>query len=120
MDVKTEARSHYLYVHFSGEYKGVIPEKGQILSIEEACQQHHVARMVMDIRELVGEFETMTRYWLGTSFADAFAGRPVRTAVVGNTKQVDTRPFFETVATNRGANVKVFTDFDAAVEWLME
>jgi hypothetical protein len=120
MDVRIEPHVHYLHVHVSGEYKDPIPEQGQPSFIVEACQKHRLTRILMDARELEGEIGILTRYWRGTRFADAFLGSTIRTAVVGNAKQVDIQPFFETVARNRGVTVKVFTDLDAAMVWLAE
>jgi hypothetical protein len=43
----------------------------------------------------------------------------VRLAVLGNEPIIDPNRFGEIVATNRGANVKVFTDDPMALEWLL-
>ena len=120
MDVKVEPHSHYLLVHVSGEYEDTIPEEGQPVFIAEACREHHLTRILIDARELGGNVSTMARFWRGKAFAEAFWGSAVRTAVVGSTEQVQTPPYFETVARNRGGRVRVLTDFGAALEWLLE
>ena len=45
--------------------------------------------------------------------------RRVRLAILGNEPIIDPNRFGEIVATNRGANVKVFTDEQLALDWLL-
>ena len=78
---------------------------------------------VIDIRELEGATPTTTsRYYLGVAVAQLHLDtRPgVFMAVVGKPPILDPSKFGETVATNRGACVKVFTDFDEAITWIEE
>lgn len=63
---------------------------------------------------------TMELFKLGKHVSDLRArfGRSVRIAVVGDLAKIDPQNFGETVARNRGANLKVFTDMENAIRWL--
>jgi hypothetical protein len=81
--------------------------------------------MLLDLRELQGVPATMDRYKVGMLYsahavkmAQARPGHKLRLAVVGHEPLIDPQRFGEDVAVNRGVNVRVFTDFDAAHAWL--
>ena len=62
----------------------------------------------------------MDRYDAGVRGAELQReiGRGIAFAVVGNEPMIDPKRFAETVGKNRGANVRVFTDIDEAVDWI--
>jgi hypothetical protein len=55
--------------------------------------------------------------------AVALAGQPAligsKIGILGPMSGMDKAQFFETVAQNRGARIKAFTDFEEAITWLV-
>ncbi len=79
--------------------------------------------VLVDIRNLTGKpFTTMDRYAGGKLVAELQrgCGSGIAFGLVGNEPMIDLRKFAETVATNRGALGRVFTDIDEAVDWFGE
>ena len=75
-----------------------------------------MARVLVDGREVPPPIPTTDKYDIGVATARALDSR-TKLAVLGRPVIID--HFFETVARNRGANVGVFTDEKAALEWLV-
>jgi len=78
---------------------------------------------VLDIRKLRGPPpNTLERFEIGVAAADAQKqyGRNVQLAIVGHEPIVDPERFGEVVSSNRGANLRVFTDLAEAESWLAE
>ena len=77
--------------------------------------------VLIDIRTLDGETPTSAeRFELGVTFAEIQSKHATRilTVVVGKYPLLDLNGFEETVAINRGGYGKVFSDIDAATDWL--
>ena len=73
--------------------------------------------LLIDIRELTdARMSDVDRYDLGVLAARDSIGVPI--ALVGPESMVDARRFGESVARNRGLNLRVFTDLDEAMAWL--
>jgi hypothetical protein len=75
-----------------------------------------MARVLIDGREVPPPIPTTDKYDIGVAVARALDAR-TKLAVLGRPVNID--HFFETVARNRGANVGVFTEEKAALEWLV-
>ena len=82
--------------------------------IEETTARRN-PRALIDGRDVPLSMSTITRYEIGVQLADSIGGG-VRLAVLLLPEAVD--GFAETVARNRGATVRVFTDEAAALLWL--
>jgi hypothetical protein len=77
------------------------------------------------MRGVEGEMSKLDRYTLSVKAAKKYflaiisdKVRPCRFAIVGNIPLVDPDKFEEVVATNRGLDLKVFTDIQKAYVWL--
>ena len=88
----------------------------------ELLSEHGRDAVLIDARAVLPPEPTLTeRYDQGVHVAGMYlrqAGR-VRFAVLGNEPIIDPQRFGEIVATNRGANIKVFTDEQLALDWLL-
>ena len=92
----------------------------------QAVARHKVSKVLVDGREVVGDPETMERFYYGEFAARTvwdFAERkeiPLlpRFAYVLKEPVLDPKRFGETVAVNRGMRVKCFEEVGEAVEWL--
>lgn len=115
-----QEKPHYLHVICSGEFE---PD-----AFIDACREalafaseNRIAAVVIDGRTLTGEFiSIIDRFKIGEEFARLQHGLPFisRVAVIGNEPLVDPGRFAETVAVNRGAFGRVFTDMEKAIRWL--
>lgn len=83
---------------------------------------HDCKRLLNDFRGAEMRLSTMDTLNLqkvvNEIFAEAGVGRGLRRAAVVPKEAADIPLFFETVAANRGDNVRIFADMDAAMDWL--
>lgn len=120
MDVTIEHQSHYLYINMSGDGSVNIPPEGHPASVASVCQDEHCRRLLVDIRQLTDKFGTMECFSRGQEIARAFAYSGIHIAIVGVVECSELLSFLENVVTNRGVNLRVFTDFARAKQWLLE
>jgi hypothetical protein len=118
MDVKTEPRSDYIYVRMSGDWQADVPIEGHPDAMARACSQANCQRLLVDVRELTGNMDTLVIFHRGEKIAKVFAFSSIQIAIVGTKERVHMLSFFENVIVNRGAVLRVFTDIDEATEWL--
>ena len=100
---------------------GVFEQRSALEIFNRAFQitaQKELNAVVIDAREVTGNPpSTMERYEIGDFVAELRANG-ICLALVAREPILDPRRFAETVALNRGAWVKGFTDFDEAIVWL--
>jgi hypothetical protein len=88
------------------------------------CLSTGCTGMLLDCRALDGRLRTMGRYELGAFMADlhwervAEGGVPPRIAIVAGAPLCDPRMFLETVAVNRGVELRTVTSPCEALSWL--
>jgi hypothetical protein len=124
MDLKIEPQPGYLRLTFVGFFESSLIDQitGQAM---EACEKHQPSKMLVDNRQVEGQMSTMDRYNLASVFAKKYLDGKLakkipgcRFAFVGNHPLVDPKRFGETVAVNRGIDLKVFTEMKEALAWL--
>lgn len=86
----------------------------------EAAEREERSLALVDLRGVQGQPDQLERYEAGVYIADRSraAASGVRIAVVGDEPFIGPRRFGETVAVNRGADGRAFTDHAAALAWL--
>lgn len=106
-----------LVVRLSGTFPNELLRSGQNLfqPLIEECQAHNCKLALIDARNLQVYFSTMAIFHAGEDAA-ALSSFGLRVAIVAREDMIDS--FFEDVAFNRGGNIGVFTDTDAARDWL--
>ncbi len=120
IDVQAEARVGYMYVHC----QGVFTLEGMLQVYEhalDAAAREGRTVALLDVRDVKGGPPTIVeRYEMGVHVAklQSDPARRIRMAVVGHEPFIDPQRFGETVARNRGAISKVFTDIDEAIAWI--
>jgi len=121
MDIgfETELKSKYVQVQFRGTFDA----DAMLQMFERAFQlaaSEGRSAVLVDVRDMTGEFSTMDRFSVGAHIAELQQGifRGIAFAAVGNEPLVDPQRFAETVGRNRGADARVFTDIDEAVDWV--
>ncbi len=119
-----ELQPGYLLMTYEGNYEPSLAD-GFTSEVVGACEKHQPSQLLVDYRKVEGLMATMDRYNLASVFAKKYLEGKLsgkiqncRFALVGNLPLVDPKRFGETVANNRGINLKVFTDMAEALEWL--
>ncbi|HET8670749.1 MAG TPA: STAS/SEC14 domain-containing protein [Candidatus Saccharimonadales bacterium] len=116
-------QSGLLSVNASGEFS-VADAKQAFLEMLEAVAQHKAENILFDGRKVKGKPKDLERFYYG-EFAAAETNRIViehnivpRFAYVILEPLRDSTRLGETVAVNRGMNVKTFETLEDAIEWL--
>ena len=90
----------------------------QLQEVRVFCKDKKPARLMLDLRGIIGTFTVTDRYELG-SFGGSLQGLVGRVAVIAQPEFIDPEKFGVQVAQNRGLNVDVFTSAEAALGWLL-
>lgn len=125
MTLEISAESGFLYVTAIGVFS---LEEAQRTFIEmlEAVVRHQTGGVLFDGRQLTGEPETVERFYYG-EFAAEETRNLIRErrmlflpqfAYVLQYPVLDPARLGETVAVNRGMNVKAFERLDEALQWI--
>jgi hypothetical protein len=120
IELTIQEEPHFLHVKCSGEFEPAVFVNACKEALSFASEKK-IAAILIDGTRLTGErITTMDRFKIGEEFAKLQHSLPfvARVAVVGNEPLVDPNRFGETVAVNRGASGKVFTDMEEATRWL--
>lgn len=124
MNLEMNAGRSSLHVRVTGDF--ALGEANDcVVRIFEAIAQYGVRKVLVDCRKLNGEPTTLERFVHATfavremeRFGDKGVFRGTRFAYVGHEPLIDKNHFGETVAVNRGLNVKVSLSLERALEWL--
>jgi hypothetical protein len=84
----------------------------------EFARGTRVRRFAVDFRRSFGEFTIFERYEHAVRFASILP-QGTRVAMIARADQILHDRFWETVCLNRGAIAGVFTEYEAAIEWLL-
>ena len=116
IEVYIEKKDDYLYVAYSGEYKGNL-ETLQLDKLLDACKQHSCSNVLVDIVGCSLSVSELDRYRFAKEIAKFFSmSNPVTIAFFVKPDQYD--GFIETMARNRGVNCKIFTNKTEGINWL--
>ncbi|MCK6473313.1 MAG: hypothetical protein L6R28_16335 [Planctomycetes bacterium] len=83
------------------------------------CMRRGCRRAVADARAMTGDLAIFDWHRLATAFEHTWT-RTVSLAIVDNAERLKPDRFLETTARNRGIDVMVFSDLDAALAWLQD
>jgi len=87
--------------------------------IAEHCKRTNNDKLLIDATGFKVKISTADRFLLGERSL-IFALHRLKVAFVCAPEQIDPEKFGALVAQNRGVTVEVFTDFQAAVKWLLD
>jgi hypothetical protein len=90
----------------------------QMEEVRVFCVDKKPARLVLDLRGLLGEYTITDRYEVG-NFGARLQGLVGRVAVIAQASLIDPQKFGVKVAQNRGLSVDIFHDPHAALRWLL-
>ena len=105
-------------VRTSGSYK-LEDELETVKKAISLLKEHNCNRCIFDHRATNVIARTMRSYERPKVYKDLGLDRSVRTAIVYRELNNDYE-FYENVCQNRGWDIKIFTDYDAAIDWLSE
>jgi hypothetical protein len=90
------------------------------LKIGKICKEQNFTKVLVDDRSATSlpSFEDLFQF--GSTFLDSGFPLYIKIAHVVNSDQLPDNEFLETVAVNRGANIKTFQNMDEAKAWLKE
>ncbi|HEY7753094.1 MAG TPA: STAS/SEC14 domain-containing protein [Steroidobacteraceae bacterium] len=118
---KVEVHPEHVLLSCSGTYTLDEALRVYALAFEEAVKAGRLAVLV-DVREVTGREPSLTeRYDQGIKVAELqlrYIPR-IRFALLGREPLIHPERFGEIVAIHRGAQARVFTDLEAAREWLL-
>lgn len=124
MKLKLKPNSEFLLAIVEGKFS-LNEAKRAFVEILDATIEHKNTKIIIEGRRLKGSPTTMDRFHFGE-----FAAQMVSTystkglfpaptfAFVMKEPIFDPHKFGETVAANRGMNIRVFEEIDEALEWL--
>ncbi len=125
LHVKATPRSGSLYVEVTGTFSLEDAEK-TFIEMLAAVRECGTERILADGREVLGEPATIERFYYGGFAANAvkemieggWDHSPPQFAYVLREPVLDPLRLGETIAVNRGMNIKVFENHYEATEWL--
>ena len=120
-DIKITLEEEFLLISASGNYSLLKANNLFKLAIDNGLS-HNKSKILIDINHITGSIPLFDRFqyaeFLSKYRTKHALGKVKRIAVVGKEPIVDKERFGETVATNRGVNVRVFTDMSEASIWI--
>ena len=120
LQVKVEARDGYVEATLTG-VRTPATLMAAAERVTEACNKLKIFKVLIDVRKMRGRLDTLETFDVA---GHRIPQRPetrliTKSAIVDLPPNMDRIRFFETVAVNRGLNVRVFDDEAAAVGWLL-
>ena len=89
------------------------------MEVFEAAMAKDFPKALIDVRELDGRLSVLDSYLIVTQVFEKLRGKVLRKAAIVDWRISSTRGWFlETVARNRGFNIRVFADSREALAWL--
>jgi hypothetical protein len=106
----------HLYMTVSGEYD-LQDFKSYVKIIRDTCEEEQIFKTIMNTLDIKGiDVPTIERYFMGVEVAEQLSFR-IKLAIVWHKEY--TNYIGEIVALNRGGNVGVFANDEAAMKWLI-
>lgn len=117
-DMTISDQGDFLLTDFFGEFS-IEAGKRCIDAMKEASLESQRPKVLLDCRKMTGAMPIMARYEVAV-YAETTRDVISKIALVNRPEVILPDGFVENVAVNRGVSVKIFTDFDEAVHWLLE
>jgi len=116
--ITTSKREGYLLAELSGERTpSVVSAAAQELM--DVCLKHGHEKLLVDVRQLRGRLGMLDVHQLVTGDFRRYRGRGLRKLAIVDWRESGGRHWFlDLLARNRGYNVRMFADPEAAAAWL--
>ena len=122
MSYKLEIKEEPRYLHANIKGKRTTENIKEVTKeILESCIKNQYSKILIDTREFSERISnTMKIFDLASQeLPDIIQKKIKKVAIVDLDGFEEDKRFFETVALNRGHNVKIFADLNKAQEWLL-
>jgi hypothetical protein len=119
--VEFQDKIGYFFAHVQGKRTvNSVVELIKDLS-ERAIELHH-KRVLVDVRDFEGWLQIMESNYVVTSEFPKLRGKGLQKAAILDREPVEPNRwfFFETVAQNRGFDLRIFNNEKSALDWLLE
>ena len=120
-EIKITLEEDFLLISASGNYSLLKANNLYKVAIDNGLSQSR-SKIIIDVTAIAGFIPFFDRFhyseFLSKYRQKQALGKVRRIAVVGKEPIVDKERFGETVAINRGTNVRVFTDMSQALIWI--
>jgi hypothetical protein len=110
--------SGHLEARFIGAFT-IDEAKRQFKLLAEKCKCTNKNRLLLDLTGVPANLSLVDLYSLGKR-ALVFAQFKCKVAAVCKPEQYDSTSFLETTAQNRWIDLRLFTDTQSAIEWLLK
>jgi hypothetical protein len=114
--VEIHDHKDFLLVVYGGAFS-LQAAKRAVDGMIQACAEYDRSLALFDCNRMTGKLSIWDRFQTMV-YGQKIKGRVDKLALVGRPDMLLPDRFAETVAVNRGINLKVFTDREKAVEWL--
>ena len=108
----------FLKIISTGSCNNLVQLKEYVLALQEATVSSGQTRFLVDETHLKYTLSTLDTYNSGCFLAQ-LTTKPQRIAILCKTSSWNDAKFWETVAVNRGVNVRVFDDRVSAGNWIL-
>jgi hypothetical protein len=115
MKKEIEIRKSYIYFKVTGLYPGYESTISVIKEIVELTKKHNINKILIDLSDIQDNPKIIEHYDLGEKAARIW-GHFLKIALLNRADKIT--GLFENVAVNRGANVRVLSNFEQAELWL--
>lgn len=116
--IETTTEEEYLKLIVSGEQTLTV-NKALVIEIIDSCIEHQTGKVMVDIRRFKGQQGVIPDFELA-NFAVAKGLTVIKkAALIYNKDAHQSTTFFETVARNRGLNLRIFLNESDAEAWLL-
>lgn len=125
MSIKSEVilEKDYLCLYCTG-HSTVEEVKKVFVKVVDVALEHKKSRVLVDANKVTGTFSIFERYEVSELLAreviQRAIGKKLKIAICGQEPLIDPQRLGETVAKNRGVNLKVTTDLNEAKRWLLQ
>jgi hypothetical protein len=117
-EVTIQVEGDYLAARAAGE-RTLNAVTALAVQIAQAAGDAQVGKVLVDVRDLRGRLRVLDSFLVVNSVFDSLRGKGLRQAAIADRGMPPIRGFaFETIARNRGFNLRIFTSREEAVEWL--
>ncbi|MGD8455999.1 MAG: hypothetical protein PVF83_06425 [Anaerolineales bacterium] len=114
-----EIKSKYMVARPKG-MRNFDTVKAMTLEIFDVARSVHRSIVLIDVRELKGRLGVLDSYKLVTEVFQKLHRKGISAAAIVDPQLPSPRSWFlETVSLNRGFNLRIFSDYDEALEWLL-
>lgn len=117
VDMTVATTAEYLHVALRGR-RGLAELQRTWADLAQAMSRFRHHKLLLDVRDLTGEIPAYQQMKLNGDWRAYGFPWTVKAAIV-TVQHKQLLGFAETVLRNRGANVRVFEDFDSAESWLL-